>query len=117
MPAAAADDREVRAVGALLDRVRARDGQTLTAPRASRDRVFCVCAGFARLASAGFREHTVPARCRVGFAAYLNPGFLEDHWVCEFWDGARWRLLDAQLEEAAVRDFHVEFAPEDVPRE
>ena len=29
----------------------------------------------------------LPARCRVGFAAYFKPGYLEDHWVCEYWHG------------------------------
>jgi hypothetical protein len=58
-----------------------------------------------------------PARCRVGFAAYFNPGFLEDHWVCEYWDGAGWRLLDAQLDETAVRENGIPFSPTDVPRD
>jgi hypothetical protein len=116
VPPAATDDRGVRSVEAILDRVLARDDAALAAARAPEDRFFCVCAGFARLATAVFRTHGVPARCRAGFAAYLNPGFLEDHWVCEYWDGG-WRLLDAQLDEAAVRDLRLGFAPTDVPRE
>src|SRR5262249_2566682 len=75
------------------------------------------CAGFARLATAVFRPHGLPARCRAGFAAYFTQGFLEDHWVCEYRDGDRWRLLDAQLDDTAVRDFGISFPPWDVPRD
>src|SRR5262249_36224587 len=57
------------------------------------------------------------ARCRAGFAAYFNPGHLEDHWVCEYHDGAGWRLLDAQLDDEAVRQSSIAFAPWDVPRD
>ena len=117
IPPAADADRGVRAVRAMLDVVRARDSRPLTAARADEDRFFCVCAGYARLAAAVFRAHGVPARCRVGFAAYFNPGKLEDHWVCEYRDGDRWRLLDAQLDERALRDLGITFAPTDVPRE
>ncbi len=85
--------------------------------RAPQNRVFCVCAGFARVATAVFRAHTVPAWVRVGFASYLNSGFWEDHWVCEYRSGETWLLLDAQLDETAVRDFGVDFAPWDVPRD
>ena len=117
MPAAAADDREQRSVEAILDRVRARDDRAFDVERPPEHRGFCVCAGFARVATAIFRTHAVPARCRVGFAAYFNPGFFEDHWVCEYWDGSRWRLLDAQLDDATVRESGIDFAPTDVPRD
>lgn len=117
IPPRADADRGVRAVEAMLDAVRARDPRPLTAERAAEDRFFCVCAGYARLATAVFRAHGVPARCRVGFAAYFNPGKLEDHWVCEYRDGDRWRLLDAQLDDRAVRDLGIRFAPTDVPRD
>jgi hypothetical protein len=116
-PPAAAGDRLLRSVAAILTRVLARDASPLTSPRAPDDRAFCVCAGFARIATAVFRAHGVPARCRVGFAAYFNPGYLEDHWVSEYWDGAGWHLLDAQLDDEAIRMSSIGFAPEDVPRE
>jgi hypothetical protein len=117
IPPAAADDRELRSVEAILDRVRARDPRGLDVERAPEDRGFCVCAGFARVATAAFRTHGVPARCRVGFAAYFNPGFLEDHWVCEYRDGGAWRLLDAQLDEPTIRECGIAFSPTDVPRD
>ena len=35
------------------------------------------------------------------------PGLYEDHWVCELWDetGARWRRVDAQIDDAQRRHF------------
>jgi hypothetical protein len=117
MPAAATGDRDIRSVEAMLDRLQARDPRPLVVARAPEHRLFCVCAGFARLATAVLRLHSIPARCRVGFAAYFNPGFLEDHWVCEYRDGDAWRLLDAQLDEDAVAELGVGFAPSDVPRD
>ena len=117
IPAGAADDRDVRSVEAMLDRVHARDARPLAAERAPDAHVFCVCAGFARVAAAVLRHHAMPARCRAGFAAYFTPGFLEDHWVCEYWDGSAWRLLDTQLDDTAVRELGVGFAPWDVPRD
>src|SRR5262249_21291558 len=117
MPEGAADDRDLRSVETILDRVRARDDRAFDVERAPEDRGFCVCAGFSRAATAIVRTHARPARCRVGFAAYFNPGFLEDHWVCEYRDGATWRLLDAQLDEATVRESGIRFAPTDVPRD
>ena len=117
IPDAAQPDRGVRSVEAILDAVRARDARPLATPRAAGDRFFCVCAGYARHATAVFRTHGLPARCRVGFGAYFNPGRLEDHWVCEYRDGDRWRLLDAQLDEQAVRELGIAFSPTDVPRD
>jgi hypothetical protein len=116
VPPAAVDDRNLRSVEAILSRLLARDDADLTSPRAPAARGFCVCAGFARVATAVFRTHGVPARCRVGFAAYFSPS-LEDHWVSEYWDGTAWKLLDAQLGEHTVRDPAIAFSPSDVPRD
>jgi hypothetical protein len=117
VPEAAREDQGLRAVDAILVRVLARDDRSLTIAREPARAVFCVCAGFARLATAVFRAHAVPARCRVGFATYFSPGHLVDHWVCEHWDGTAWHLLDAELDEATVRESGVDFAATDVPRD
>lgn len=117
VPEAAANDQDIRSVEAMLDRLQARVPGALATARAAPDRLFCVCAGFARIATAVFRAHGLPARCRSGFATYFAAGNLEDHWVCEYWTGAGWRLLDAQLDPASVRDLGLDFAPWDVPRD
>ena len=117
VPDDALGDRNIRSVAGILERVLARDGHGLTEARAPADRGFCVCAGFARMATAVFRAHGQPARCRVGFAAYFNPGWLEDHWVCEYWRDGAWHLLDAQLDDDTLRTNGIDFSPTDVPRE
>ena len=117
VPEEALGDRDVRSVAGILERVLARDGHGLTEPRDPADRGFCVCAGFARVATAVFRTHGRHARCRVGFAAYFNPGWLEDHWVCEYWRDGAWHLLDAQLDDETIRMNGIGFPPTDVPRE
>ena len=118
VPASALDDDwQGRTVEAILDRLLARDASALVAARVPGARFFGCCRHYAVLATAVFRAHGVPARARVGFAAYFTPGFLEDHWVCEYRDGERWRLLDASLDDGAVADFAVAFPPSDVPRD
>ncbi|KAH8899054.1 hypothetical protein GQ53DRAFT_363464 [Thozetella sp. PMI_491] len=45
------------------------------------------------------RHKGYAARARVGFAAYIRPGWFLDHVVAEVWDEAaqRWRLVDADM--------------------
>lgn len=57
------------------------------------------CRDHTLLAVAVLRQHGVPARSRVGFAAYFVPNFHVDHVVVEQWDGERWVLWDAELPE------------------
>jgi len=57
------------------------------------------------------------ARVRVGFANYFEPGFHDDHWITEYWDGTSWRLMDCELTPRARRHFAVTFDPCDVPRD
>jgi transglutaminase-like putative cysteine protease len=71
----------------------------LTAERAPNQRVVGCCRDFTVLFLAIARAHGVPARCRVGFATYFDPGWYIDHVVAEVWDmdQSRWRLVDAEL--------------------
>ena len=117
VPERALQDVEVRRAERLLDLVLSRDGRPATDPRDPAARFFGVCAHFALLATAVLRTHGVPARVRVGFARYFVPEAWEDHWVTEYWDGAGWRLLDAQLHESMRSVLGIAFPPWDVPRE
>ncbi len=101
---------------AILDRILERDAP-LDVERPPERRFIGICRDYALLACAALRQHRVPARLRVGFAAYFTPGYLEDHWVCEYHAGDRWRLLDPELSPRVRAHFGIAFDPADVPRE
>jgi hypothetical protein len=71
----------------------------LTAPRAPNQRLVGCCRDFTVLFLTIARSHGVPARARVGFAAYFEPGWYIDHVVADVWDTdlQRWRMVDAEL--------------------
>jgi hypothetical protein len=85
----------------LLALARTVDDRPLTEARPPECRVGARCHAFTRVAVALMRANGVPARARCGFATYFNPGWLEDHWVVEYWDAAeaRWRMADVQLDD------------------
>ena len=117
-PHASARDAEVRPVSELLRRIVDRDGRPLDRPRPYDRRVIGTCRHYALVAVSILRHLGVPSRVRVGFATYFMRGFYEDHWLCEYWSGNAWRLLDAELGEDAVREeYPIDFEPWNVPRE
>lgn len=77
------------------------DARPLEQPRLPGDRVGARCHLYSRLTVAFLRHAGVPARARCGFGTYFNPGWLEDHWVAEYWDSTdqRWKMADAQLDD------------------
>jgi transglutaminase-like putative cysteine protease len=47
------------------------------------------------------RRQGVPARMRVGYATYTwGEPKLENHFIVEYFNGQRWVLLDAQMDQA-----------------
>jgi Transglutaminase-like superfamily len=116
-PAGSAEDVQSRTVPGMLDRILARDPAPLDVPRPPERRFIGICRDYALLACAALRHHRVPARLRVGFATYFTPGYLEDHWVCEYHADGRWRLLDPELSERVRAHSGITFDPADVPRE
>src|SRR4029077_2620167 len=111
------DDVECRRLPRILDRIVARDPAPLDVARPPERRFIGICRDYALLACAALRHHGVPARLRVGFATYFTPGYLEDHWVCEYHAGDRWRLLDPELAPRVRTHFKIAFDPTDVPRD
>jgi hypothetical protein len=116
-PEGSVDDVESRTVPRILDRILARDPAPLDETRPPDRRFIGICRDYALLACAALRHHGVPARLRVGFATYFTPGYLEDHWVCEYHSGGRWRLLDPELSAGVRTHFQITFDPADVPRD
>jgi hypothetical protein len=111
------DRVNLRRVEQVLEAVTSADDRPLDVPRAPAQRIATNCRGFSVLAVALFRAHGVPARARCGFGAYFKPGWFEDHWVAEYFDGDRWKLLDAQIDGLQRERLGVTFDLTDVPRD
>lgn len=88
----------------MLARIFELADQSLTAGRAPGQRIVGCCRDFTVLFLAIARHHGVPARARVGFATYFEPGWLIDHMIAEVWDTAEpgWRLVDPELPDGHV---------------
>lgn len=110
VPDARAQEIHDRSIEEMLDGLLALDGSSLVEARPPDRRLFMRCGGFTKLLVSALRSQHVPARARCGFAAYLNPGNFEDHWIAEVWDAReeRWRLVDAQMDDVWRERLHVE---------
>ena len=111
------DRVNLRRVEQVLDAVSGRDDRPLDVPRVPQQRIASNCRGFSVLAVTLFRARGVPARARCGFGAYFKPGWYEDHWVAEYFDDGRWKLLDAQIDELQRDHLGTDFDLTDVPRD
>ena len=80
----------------LLDADRGRFRTPLAEPRPIEDRIVGCCRDFTLLTVAALRHKGIPARSRIGFADYFEPGFHIDHVITEYWDGARWVATDSE---------------------
>ena len=112
-------EERVRTVGAMLGLIAALDPRPLTEARLPAKRLIGNCRQFALLTCALLREQGTPARVRVGFAGYFDPGRYADHWTCEVWDAEQgeWRLVDAQLDAVQRRAYSITFDPCQTPRD
>ena len=111
------DRVNLRRVEQVLEAVTELDDRPLGVAREPQHRVATNCRGFSVLSVALFRSRGVPARVRCGFGAYFEPGWFEDHWVVEYRDGDRWKLLDAQIDDRQRRQLGIGFDLTDVPRD
>jgi Transglutaminase-like superfamily len=87
-----------RYADAMLALLLDRGEPTLERDRMPAERVVGCCRDATVLFLALARHKGIPARARVGFAAYFYPGWLIDHVVAEVWDGQRWRLVDPEMD-------------------
>ena len=110
---------QIRRLAKMLEHLLAQDDRPLTAGRPVDTRLVGVCRHFTVLLVGMLRAQGLPARARCGFGAYFNSGRFEDHWVCEYWNGAkkRWVLVDAQLDELQQANLKIDFDVRDVPRD
>jgi hypothetical protein len=119
LPDARRAESHIRPVEKMIDAILALDDRPLDQPRPPEKRLVGICRHFTLLAVAIFRHHGAPARARVGFGGYFNPGKYEDHWVCEYWNAeqGRWALLDVQFDEIFTRKLALRHDPLDTPRD
>jgi Transglutaminase-like superfamily len=112
-------ESQLRPLDKMLSALLSRDARPLSAARVPEQRFCGVCRHYTLLLTAALRQRGIPARARVGFAGYFNPGGFEDHWVCEYWNATqeRWILVDAQLDGVLRKLMELDFDPLDVPRD
>jgi len=84
--------------------------------RSAGERIVGCCRDFAVLFVAMARHKGFPARVRVGYATYFQPGWYLDHVIAEVWDrGAeRWRLIEPEISDI-FNPVGGAFNPLDVP--
>ena len=99
VPAERIGEINTRYADAMLALILERGEPALARERGAPDRVVGCCRDATVLFLALARHKGIPARARVGFAAYFHPGWLIDHVVAEVWDAAagRWRLVDPEM--------------------
>jgi transglutaminase superfamily protein len=99
VPAERAGEIDTRYADAMFALLLRRGEPTLARKRLPPDRIVGCCRDATLLFVSLARHKGIPARMRVGFAAYFHPGLLIDHVVAEAWDEAagRWRLIDGEM--------------------
>ncbi len=90
----------------ILDRDQRRHPEGLDHPRTTADKVAGCCRDHSLLLVGALRQRGVPARNRVGFAHYLDPGWAADHVVVELWREGRWVRADPELGSGFSFDVH-----------
>jgi len=112
-------EMHIRPLEQLLDRILELDSRPLTVPRPPERRLAGVCRHFVVLLLGMLRAKGIAARSRSGFGSYFNPGFYEDHVVCEYWSAAmgRWMLADPQFDAVWRNQARIEHDVLDVPRD
>lgn len=120
VPAERMAEVDTRYAEGMLRRLFELDQRPLTEERHPANRILGCCRDFTVLCLTMVRQHSIPARARVGFATYFVSGLRLDHEVAEVWDAheARWRLVDAELgDEHVDPNDGVHVDPLDVPRD
>jgi hypothetical protein len=112
-------ESHIRPVAAMLDRIFELDQSPLSTPRPPEKRLVGVCRHYVVLLLAILRAKGVPARCRAGFGTYFNPGYFEDHVVCEYWNATekRWVFVDPQFDDIWRSQLRIAHDTLDVPRD
>jgi len=108
----------LRTVPRMLAAILALDSAPLSVARPPEKRLYGLCRDFAVLLVAMLRHQGVPARERVGFAAYFDSDWYWDHRITEYWDGFRrqWILVDPRIDELQRNMLHPKIDPLNITR-
>jgi hypothetical protein len=115
LPEDRANDVQIRPASGIVECALQLDPRPLVERREPPLRFAGNCRHFSTLTVALLRRAGVPSRARCGFAGYFEAGKWVDHWVVEHWDGARWVMLDAQIDELQRRATGLPADPTDLP--
>lgn len=112
-------ESHLRPAEKMLEKIFEQNSKPLSEARLPNQRLAGICRHFAVLLVALLRAKNVPARARCGYGTYFNPGFFENHWVCEYWHASenRWIIADAQFDELWQTKLKIDHDILDVPRE
>ena len=112
-------ESHIRPLERMLETLLALDARALKEPRPPDRRLVGICRQYSLMMDGMLRQHGVPARVRFGFGTYFNPGYFEDHTVCEYWREAeeRWVMADPQFDDVWKSKLHIEHDVNDVPRD
>jgi len=107
----------IRQTDRYLARILDLDDSSLTVARPLEKKIIGTCRDFAALLTSILRHKGIPARMRVGFAAYFIPSHFEDHYLCQYWNETenRWIIVDAQLDDFQRKALNIKFDPCGVP--
>ena len=83
---------------------------TLHNKRTPEQRMAGCCRDFAVLFVSMARHKGIPARVRVGYATYFQPGWYIDHVIAEVWDSKaeRWRLVEPEIGDAVIAKANID---------
>lgn len=111
------DEVHARSTHDMIATMQKHDPRPLAFVRPLAHRTVGNCRHHSTFGTALFRRAGIPARARCGFGMYFEQGKGVDHWVIEYWNGAAWQLLDAQIDALQRALLKLPFDPLDVPRD
>lgn len=113
-------ETDIRYADAMIRRLLELGPPSLIGERPTAQRIVGCCRDFALLFVTMARHKGFPARIRVGYAGYFQPGWYLDHVVAEVWDKGtgRWRLIEPEIsDDFEPADSDGRFDPLDIPPE
>jgi hypothetical protein len=117
IPEVRMEEAHIRYADKMLDKIFELNDKRLALQRPPEERLVGVCHHFAKLLITFLRTKGIPARMRYGFGAYFNPGYFEDHSLCECWkpDQERWVFVDPQFDAVWQKNLKIKHDVFDVP--